>query len=134
MKCIVRVNVSIDILLAESTLYPFIRYAKPRAVNGKAGAPVPIANDPITGMPWVMAASVQKVKPYEILVLPEGWRAKELRAVFTNTMLYAADPDTGQVADQFVYKGKLFTIMQKEDWEEYDLGYFKFYAAKEQLS
>lgn len=125
---------SVDILLAEATLYPFLRYAIKRPVNGMAAPLTRIVDDPITGAPWQMMASVQKVKPYEIMVLPEGWRSRELRAVFTNTMLYAADPDTGQVADQFVYKGKLFTIMQKEDWEEYDLGYFKFYAAKEPLS
>jgi hypothetical protein len=119
-----------DLILEYGKAYAFKRYTLPKSAKGQAVMPVEVPLDPATGLPWQMNASVQDLKGYEVLALPEGLRNRDIQRVYTGTALQVADEAEKVVGDRFNYKGKLYETVKREDWVDTDLPFFKFLAAK----
>ena len=111
-------------------LFTFMRYSKPSKVKGQAVAPAAIANDPATGLPWQMFASIQALRDYETLALPEGYRNRDACKLYVSSELMVAEEKTGTLGDRFFYKGTLYEVMLAVDWEDSDLSHFRYKAFK----
>jgi hypothetical protein len=110
--------------------WPFMRYTAPGRAKGQAVAPTAIANDPATGLPWQMFASIQSMRDYEVLALPEGYRNRDACKLYVSRELMVANEKTGALGDRFFVKGTLYEVMLKVDWDDSDLPHFRYKAFK----
>jgi hypothetical protein len=130
MKCTGKAGqVAIDLLNNPkySADYVFKRYAAPSSAKGQAQARTEILNN---GNPWTMRASIQPMKGYEMMMLPEGLRNSEVKKVYTQTVLQVASEDTQLLGDRLTIDGKTYEIKYREDWSGKALPYQKYFAAK----
>jgi hypothetical protein len=79
------------------------RYAAPSIVNGRK----------VRGAASTFSAvmSVQPLSSKELEFVPEGLRARGVRAVFSNTKLQTL-PDP----DRFTYDGDTWEVVKEDDW------------------
>lgn len=78
----------------------------------------------VTGSTLPINASVQQLRPEEMLRLAEGQRAEATRKIYTTTQLQPADVSAGRRADRFVYLGDTWEVLSVGDWDDLG-GYYK---------
>ena len=104
--------------------------AQPFTVTRKTGAwqGGRLVIDPETGTQTIQAAGViVPPQPEEMDRFPEGERRKDLKAVYTQTMLHVSDGDS--VSDKITWHGASYKIVRVDRWD--DWGFCVAYAAKE---
>lgn len=84
--------------------------------------------DPETGTETIRAVGVvAPPQPEEMDRFPEGERRKDLKAIYTQTMLHVSDGEA--VSDKITWRGDSYKIVRVERWD--DWGFCVAYAAKE---
>lgn len=84
--------------------------------------------DPETGTETIEAAGViVPPQPEEMDRFPEGERRKDLKAVYSQTMMHVSDGEA--VSDKITWHGDSYKIIRVERWD--DWGFCVAYAAKE---
>lgn len=78
----------------------------------------------VAGSTFPINASVQQMRPEEMLRLAEGQRAEATRKVYTTTLLKPADVAAGTRADRFTYLGDTWEVLSVGDWDDLG-GYYK---------
>lgn len=72
-----------------------------------------------------MDASVQTMKPHEMINLPEAQRTKEAIWIFSDSQLFTVNEKTKIKADRVLWRGDDYEIQKVEDWTKTDLPHFK---------
>lgn len=94
--------------LADQTI-TITRFGAGAFVNGIAQAP--------SSSTFTCAASVQPANGRDLLRLEEGFRTRDVRALFVTTELRAADVAAGTAADQVeLADGTVFEVQHVEPW------------------
>ena len=106
-----------DTIAEESVAITIMRYAAPAMSHGRPSA----ASISTT---IAIIASVQPLSSKELLLVPEGMRARGMRKVFTNTALQLLP-----MPDRFDYQGATWEIVDERDW--LDIGnYYRYLAVR----
>ena len=105
--------------------YTFVRYSQPVTSFGEQVRPTPILNN---GQPWTMNASIQVLKDFEILALPEAFRGVAGIKIYSDTKMQVADDATTVYGDRITYKGFIYEVKMEADWEDTDLPYYRYKA------
>lgn len=100
----------------ESVTLTVTRTATPSMAYGR---PTSASTSSVTAV-----ASVQPLSSKELLLLPEGLRARGVRKVFTATRLLVQP-----MPDRFTYQSDLWEVIDERDW--YDIGgYYRYLVAR----
>ena len=73
-------------------------------------------------------ASIQPLRPRELLILPEGERTRERIRAYTNTRLLVADETTQAMGDRLSWNGRDYEVQQCETWQDGRDTYYKAIA------
>lgn len=76
------------------------------------------------GSTFGIEASIQELRPEEMMRLAEGQRIEATRKLYTKTYLQAADTVAGRRADRFDYKNETWEVLSVADWDDLG-GYYK---------
>ena len=83
------------------------------------------------GEPVEFRASIQPLKGFEIMLLPEGQRGIESIKIYTETLLQCLDETQKLKGDWISYNGKVFEVQPKQDWTDVErYGFYRYYAFK----
>jgi hypothetical protein len=104
-----------DCIDQEAVPLTISRQAAPTLDHGRVASPGAVTTLSIL-------ASVQPMPTSELLLMPEGMRARGVKKVFTNAALQELP-----VPDRFDYLGATWEIMTISDWQ--DLGSYRQYVA-----
>jgi hypothetical protein len=105
-----------DVIAQESIALTITRTAMPTMAYGR---PTTASTSTIS-----IRACVQPLSSKELLLVPEGMRARGVRKVFTSTALLCLP-----MPDRFTYQGDTWEIVDERDW--IDLGnYYRYLAAR----
>jgi hypothetical protein len=122
--------VSLGPLQRHGLIYPFIRFEPPSIANGQGVRRVQIPNDPATGKPWSMLASIQPLGAFATLMLPDALRNRATVRVYTQTLLQLDDETKKLYGDRFTWNSYIYEITARDDWSASDMDYYKFLASK----
>lgn len=101
-------------------------YTVTRAGAGTYTAGRYVAASPST---FTITASVQPVTGRELLALPEGQRAEDLRVLYTATALRTRDANGA--ADSIAIGGENYTVIRVETWSGVTAGHYRVTVARQ---
>ena len=108
-------------IAAEATAYTITRPTAPTMTKGIVTPGVP-ATTSVTM--WVQPAN-----PKEIMVLPEGFRNRQIVRVHALAELRTSDQTSGVGGDRFAYNGATYEVIQVQDWTT-EGGFYRAFAAR----
>lgn len=73
-------------------------------------------------------ASIQPTSGRELMLLPEGQRAKDNVTIYTETELQVAKPEQSIKGDRVTYAGRTWEVQKAYAWNLNDYPHFKFLA------
>lgn len=79
--------------------------------------------------PQTFRASIQPLRGFEILLLPEGQRGKALYWIYTEAQLQVLDEPAGLKGDRVQFGDRELLVIAKEPW----VGGFNYFAYKGQM-
>lgn len=108
-----------DVIQMESVSITFTRYTPGTLTLGRPSAP--------STATFSALCSVQPIPTRELELMPEGLRARGLKAVFANVELKVLPlPDT------FPYLGDTWEVVKVDDWNDL-CGYWRAFAARKSI-
>ena len=83
-----------------------------------------------SGTPLNIEASVQPLKPHEILLLPEARRNQEAFKIYTDEELFVSEPVAGTNSDKITINGEIFEIISVSTYGSDVIPHYKAIAVK----
>ncbi len=75
-------------------------------------------------------ASVQTLKPNEMMLLPEGSRQARAVKIYTDVELFTSDQHKGTQADRIVWRGRKFEIIASDIYQNDVINHYRAYAVE----
>lgn len=106
-----------DCISDAGVVVPVTRYLAPVVEHGRIVSEA-------TDEEFEICASIQPIKPRELMLLPEGMRNEAAMVAYTTCRLYTVRTSDSKRPDRLTYRGVEYQVHSVEDW--YDLGgYYK---------
>jgi len=102
--------------------YSFLRYTVPVGAKGQQVTP--------TATPMTMWASIQSMRDFELLALPELFRSQDGIKIYADRAMQMGDDSKGLYGDRILYHGYYYEVKMVADWQDNDLVHFRYKAFK----
>lgn len=74
---------------------------------------------------------MQRMRPEEMQMLPEGYRSRKSYRIYSESALRALDETTGFAADKVTIDDEAYVIISVEEWR-YVMGHYKAIAVRDE--